>query len=151
MPTSVLIVVISSVVMVVKLGRARKMRKEMSTSQSERSTGEAEAKITQMLLSVCCLFIIFTVPETTGTLVNVFLPQFDLRGCYRNTFQLFFQVVSVASCLNASVNSIAYISLSAKFRTTLRQVLRCWAGPTTVADNLNPGKPRTSASRLSAV
>ena len=145
MPTSVFIVIVSSVLVVAKLGAARKMRKEMSNSQSETRTGQSEAKITKMLLSVCFLFIILMMPETVGTLVNYILPEFGLGGCYHNTFNFFFRVVSVASCLNSSVNFIAYVSLSARFRATLRQILHCCEAP--ASDTLS-STTTTSVSHL---
>ena len=147
-PTSVFIVTISSILVVVKLRAARRTRNQMANSQTESKTGQSEAKITNMLLSVCVLFIIFMLPETTGLLVNYFLPEFGLRGCYRNTLHLLFRVVSVASCVNSSANFVAYASLSGKFRTTLRQILRCSSLFSTAEDSSNPGASTTSASRL---
>ena len=127
MPLTILIVIVSSVLVVVKLGSARKMRKEMANSQSESRAGQSEAKITRMLLSVCFLFIILALPETIGTLANYFIPEFGPRRCYHNTFIVFYRFVSLASCMNSSVNFVAYVSLSGKFRTTLSQILRCSA------------------------
>ena len=144
-PTSAVIVIVSSVLVVAKLGAARKMRKEMSNSQSERRTGQSEAKITKMLLSVCFLFIILMMPETVGTLVDYILPEFGLGGCYHNTYNFFFRVVSVASCLNSSVNFIAYVSLSARFRATLRQILHCCEAPASDTLSSKTGTPRTTS------
>ena len=127
LPTDLFVVIVSSVLVVVKLGAARRLRKQMSNSQSERNSGQSEAKITQMLLSICILFIILMVPETAGTLLTYFIPELGPAGCFRNTFNVFFRIVSVLSCLNSSVNFIAYVSLSAKFRTTLLQILHCCA------------------------
>ena len=150
MPTSVFIVIVSSVLVVVKLGAARRTRKQMSNSQNERSASQAEVKITQMLLSVCFLFIILALPETTGTLVNYFLPDFALTRCYHNTFSLFVRVVSVASCLNSSVNFIAYVSLSAKFRATLRQIQQCSAQRSTETKTSHPGSSATAVDTLTS-
>ena len=147
-PVAVVVVIISSVLVVVKLGAASRIRKEMSGSQSERSSGQSETKITKMLLSVCFLFIIFTMPETTGIVVNYFLPEFGPKRCYHNTFSVFIRVMSLLSCLNSSVNFIAYVSLSGKFRTTLRQILRCPAVHSTEADTSKPGVSTVSATRL---
>ena len=144
-PTAVFIVLISSGLVVVKLGVAKRTRRQMSNSQSQKSAGQSEAKITKMLLSVCFLFIIFMLPETTGTLVNFLVPEFDIKGCYQSTFELFFRFVSLASCLNSSVNFIAYVSLSAKFRATLRHIIRCSAVHCAAEDNSTSD---TSVSRL---
>ena len=146
MPMAVLIVIVSSVVIVDKLRAARKTRKEMANNQNERKSGQSEAKITQMLLSICFLFIILTLPETTGTLVNYVVPEFEFQRCYHNTFSVFFRIVSVASCLNSSVNFIAYVSLSGRFRTTLRQILHC---PAFSSLEANISKPRVSDATVS--
>ena len=126
-PTAVVIVTVSSVLVVVKLGAAMKTRKQMTNSEGQTHADQSETKITKMLLSVCFLFIILMLPETTVNLVNYFVPEFGLRGCYHNTFEIFVRVVSLASCLNSSVNFIAYVSLSAKFRETASQILKCHA------------------------
>ena len=144
-PTAVLVVIVSSVVVVVKLGAARRMRKLMADSQRGKITGQSEAKITQMLLSLCILFVVLTLPETTGILVNYFLSEFGLKGCYHNTFDLFFRVMSVGSCLNSSVNFVAYVSLSAKFRRSLSQMLLC---PTFRGNETNAPKQVFSAASL---
>ena len=123
-PMAVVIVTVSSILVLVKLGAARTMRKQMTNSRGQTHTGQSETKVTKMLLAVCFLFIILMLPETTGILVNYFVPEFGLRGCYQNTFDLFVRVMSLASCLNSSVNFIAYVSLSAKFRATLYQILK---------------------------
>ena len=149
-PTSVITVTVSSVLVIVKLGVARKKRKQMSNSQSETSAGQSEAKITKMLLSVCILFIIFTLPETIGTLVSFLLPEFGLKRCYHNTYELYYRTVVVASCLNSSVNFIAYVSLSTKFRTTLGQILPCSTVRGTAGDTSTPGESTLSVSRLTS-
>ena len=147
-PTATVIVTVSSVLIIVKLGVARKTRQQMTNSESQKSAGKPEDKITKMLLCICFLFIILMLPEMTGTLVNSFLPEFGPGGCYRNTFILFFRFVSVASSLNSSVNFIAYASLSAKFRTTLRKILRCFAFCRIEANTSNTGVPSTSANLM---
>ena len=147
-PTSVFIVTTSSILVVVKLGVARRVRNKMANSLNESKTGQSEAKITKMLLSICVIFIICMLPETTGALVSYFLPEFGLKGCYQNTFSIFFIVVSVASCFNSSANFLAYASLSAKFRTTLRQILHCPSILGTAEDTSNRRASTTSASHL---
>ena len=147
-PTSVFIVMISSVLVVVKLAAAMKTRRQMTNSQSESGAGESEAKITNMVLSVCFLYIALMLPETIVTLVNYALPEFEFRGCYHNTFSVFVRIMSLFSCLNSSVNFIAYVSLSAKFRTTLLQILRCSSIRRAKADTSKPGVSSTSTTRL---
>ena len=122
----------------------------MANSQSESSAGQSEAKITRMLLSVCFLFIILALPETTVTLVNYFIPEFGPKQCYHNTFNVFFRVVSVASCLNSSVNFVAYVSLSGKFRTTLSQTLQCFAIRGTETSTPSTRASTVSVTRLTS-
>ena len=145
-PMAVVTVTVSSVLVVVRLGAARKMRKQMTNSEGQTQTGQSETKITKMLLSVCILFIILMLPKTTVNLVNYFVPEFGLRRCYHNTFEICVRVVSLASCLNSSINFIVYVSLSAKFRATLHQIPKCSAvGITTVPKAVVSA---TSVSRL---
>ena len=151
MPSAFIVVTVSSVLVVVKLGTARMRRKQMSNSQSERTAAQSEASITRMLMCVCFLFIILTLPETTGTLANYAFPEFGHRECYHNTFNVFFRIVTVASCLNSSVNFIAYVSLSAKFKTTLRQIMRWPAHRHNEMDNSKSEISAASVTRLTRI
>ena len=151
MPVAVLVVIVSSVLVLVKLAVARKTRQQMASSQSQKHSSQSDTKITQMLLSLCLLFIILTLPNATGAMLNYFVPGFDFEGCYRNTFAVFFRFVSMASCLNSSVNFIAFASLSAKFRAALTDILKCSEVISKDADISASGLSSMADSRLTNI
>nr|KAG5688418.1 hypothetical protein BaRGS_001200 [Batillaria attramentaria] len=123
-PVSILIVVLCSVVTVVKLKQATKVRSQMSESQSQVS--QSEAKITKMLLLLSVIYIICILPDACGALINYFIPDFFLYRKYHNIFVIVYETIFAGSCLNSSANFFAYLWLSSKFRTTLLQVAPCF-------------------------
>ena len=86
------------------------------TSSAERR----EAAVTRMLVVVCVVYMVCTLPTVTHAFFRYFLPEFASTGRLRNTYYATVSLAHLMASFNASVNFLIYLSVSTKFKETLK-------------------------------
>ena len=98
-----------------------KLKAQSRKSDSDKS-GE-QNRVTVMLLMVVVLFTITELPQGILTLMNIFIPCFNLV-----VYNQLGDVVDMMALINNSVNFVLYCTMSTQFRTTFVSVF-CPAKP----------------------
>ena len=94
------------------------------TSRMERR----EAAVTRMLVAVCVVYVVCTLPTVAHASFRYFLPSFDSKGRFRNTFYATVSITHLMASLNASVNFVVYVSVGTKFKETLKGMFNSKTG-----------------------
>ena len=79
-----------------------------------------EAAVTRMLVVVCVVYMVCILPTVTHACFRYFLPDFLSTGRLRNTFYATVSLTHLMASVNASVNFLIYLSVSTKFKETLK-------------------------------
>ncbi|KAL8572993.1 hypothetical protein ACOMHN_013969 [Nucella lapillus] len=128
-PVSITIVVACSTITIIQLQRASQKRLELKGNVKKEDGANGDSRITQMLLVICVAYVVLIIPEMSASILYSVVPGFFFFQKYHNSFSILFDVVIFnASCLNSAVNFFAYVSLSSKFRKTLRDTCKCGQG-----------------------
>ncbi|KAL8585795.1 hypothetical protein ACOMHN_037358 [Nucella lapillus] len=106
---------------VLHLRRASRARGEMGGNVTKDAKA-AESRITVMLLVICCLYVILTIPEITASITEVLVPEFQVFRKYHNSLIVYYQFIWIAACLNSAFNFFPYITLSSRFQRTLQDL-----------------------------
>ena len=88
---------------------------EMTSSAEPR-----EAAVTRMLVVVCVVYAVCTLPTVAHAFFRYFLPDFDSKEGLRNTFYATLSLTHLMASCNASGNFLIYLSVSTKFKETLK-------------------------------
>ena len=91
---------------------------EMTSSAEPR-----EAAVTRMLVVVCVVYAVCTLPTVAHAFFRYFLPDFDSKEGLRNTFYATLSLTHLMASCNASGNFLIYLSVSTKFKQTLKGML----------------------------
>ena len=86
------------------------------TSRMERR----DAAVTRMLVAVCVVYVVCTLPTVAHASFRYFLSGFDPKGRFRNTFYAAASLTHLMASINASVNFLVYVSVGTKFKETLK-------------------------------
>ena len=79
-----------------------------------------EAAVTRMLVVVCVVYMVCTLPTVTHAFFRYFLPEFSSIRRLRNTFYATVSLMHLMASINASGNFLIYLSVSTKFKETLK-------------------------------
>ena len=86
------------------------------TSSAERR----EAAVTRMLVVVCVVYMVCTLPTVAHAFFRYFLNEFSSTGRLRNTFYATVSFTHLMASVNASGNFLIYLSVSTKFKEALK-------------------------------
>nr|KAG5705551.1 hypothetical protein BaRGS_009204 [Batillaria attramentaria] len=78
--------------------------------------------MTKMLLVVCVVYCVCTIPAATQTVVRLLVPEFVASGRYNNAFYAALCISHLLESVNCSVNFVIYYTMSSKFNSTLREM-----------------------------
>ena len=76
--------------------------------------------MTRMLVVVCVVYMVCTLPTVAHAFFRYFLPEFASTGRLRNTFYTTVSLTHLMASVNASGNFLIYLSVSTKFKETLK-------------------------------
>ena len=93
---------------------------QVGSGQTMSSSERREAAVTRMLVAVCAVYAVCTVPTVTHAFCRYFLSEFDSRGRLRNTFYATISLTHLMASVNASGNFLIYLTVSTRFKDTLK-------------------------------
>ena len=82
-----------------------------------------EAAVTRMLVVVCVVYMVCTLPAVAHAFFRYFLSEFSSIRRLRNTFYATVSLMHLMASINASGNFLIYLSVSTKFKQTLKGML----------------------------
>ena len=102
-------------------------RSHMTGNSDVRSIA-AQQKVTKMILSICILFIICTLPGLITQTARLLFRKdgFIETGRYRNITEVAYSIVFLFSLINSSINFLLYIVTSKKFVASFKQLFYCF-------------------------
>lgn len=108
------------------LKKNQSIRNEM-TGSTDAKREEEQRKITKMLLSICILFIVCTIPGIVSQIARLIFGNegFADVGRYENISAVVASVVFLLSLVNSSVNFVLYIATSKKLSAAFRKLFFC--------------------------
>ena len=118
---AVAVVFICTVITVIKLKLALTWR---STTANSSNVQTQQTALTKMLVVVCCIFAVCSLPDCVIALVRRFEPEYAPGRKYVNIFSLT-HVISHQLFLatNCSVNFFVYYKMSSRFRLEVRRLI----------------------------
>ncbi|KAL8589876.1 hypothetical protein ACOMHN_023963 [Nucella lapillus] len=116
--TSILVVLVTTTVTIVKLRKAMAWRSETSGTLSTR-----EVALTKMLVAVSILFLACVTPSLLFRCIALFIPGMKPGGRYHNLFLSCLWIVEIFTYINSCFNIFVYYSMGSRYRDTVRLIL----------------------------
>ncbi|KAL8597014.1 hypothetical protein ACOMHN_050113 [Nucella lapillus] len=121
---SLIVVIVCTITIAQRLKVTADWRR--TTVSNMTSVEKQEIKVTRMLVTVCCVYVVCMIPNVSWSLMLLArLPGFLIAGHLCNAFRVTTALAHVLEVFNASVNFFIYIKQSSCYRSTLRQLCQC--------------------------
>ncbi|KAL8589879.1 hypothetical protein ACOMHN_023966 [Nucella lapillus] len=115
---SILVVIGTTTVTIVKLRKAMAWRSETSGTLSTR-----EVALTKMLVAVSILFIACVTPYVVIRCTVLFIPGMKPGGRFHNLYLSLLWIEEIPSYFNSSFNIFVYYSMGSRYRDTVRLIM----------------------------
>ncbi|KAL8589873.1 hypothetical protein ACOMHN_023960 [Nucella lapillus] len=115
---SILVVLVTTTVTIVKLRKAMAWRSETSGTLSTR-----EVALTKMLVAVSILFLACVTPLLLFRAIALFIPGMRPGGRYHNLYLSLLWIMEIPTYVNSSFNIFVYYSMGSRYRDTVRLIL----------------------------
>ncbi|XP_055890731.1 thyrotropin-releasing hormone receptor-like [Biomphalaria glabrata] len=116
---SYLLVVVFTAVLIYKLKRNSKWRKENNKDFSDQTSSRDNKAVTMVLL-IAAFLIVCSAPSIVLSLVSFFLQEFSVLGFHSNIFFAVWSIAFFFGAINSSVNIFLYYKMSSKFRRSFK-------------------------------
>ncbi|KAL8608188.1 hypothetical protein ACOMHN_016643 [Nucella lapillus] len=119
LPVLQCLMVVCCIITIVHLRQASRQRLKMTGNVTEEAKA-GQNRITVMLLVICGVYFVLTLPETSFAILVVLVPGFHVYEEYHNTNIITYEFIYMGICLNSATNFFVYAVLSSRFRRTLK-------------------------------
>ncbi|PVD25887.1 hypothetical protein C0Q70_13551 [Pomacea canaliculata] len=131
------VMIITTVLTIIKLYQAARWRQQnaavsvKTSSETTKTTKDPsqlsskEEAITKMLVVASILFIVCLSPVVMVQISVFAVSELSYSGRYYNTISVLWETINQLRMVNCSLNFIIYYRMGSRFRSTLREILRC--------------------------
>ncbi|PVD25885.1 hypothetical protein C0Q70_13549 [Pomacea canaliculata] len=145
------VMIITTVLTIIKLYQAARWRQQNGAVSVKTSSETTEARkgpsqlsskeeaITKMLVVASILFIVCLSPVVMVQISVFTVSELSYSGRYYNTISVLWEIIVQLRMVSCSLNFIIYCRMGSRFRSTLREILRCkydYAGHAPALDRL---------------
>lgn len=117
--TSLVIVIISTFITVVKLRLSMEWRRDRANLSS---VEKKENAVTRMLVIVCYVYVVCVTPSVLNAFIVQTVPDYLPTGRYSNLFYVVVAFMHLLTAINSSCTFFIYYFRGSKFRSTLQSL-----------------------------